>query len=213
MRVLIADDHPLVRRGVRTLLEESLPEVAIGEAKDFEGLMASVRKAPWDVVLLDLSMPGTSGFEGLSKLNRARPELPVLVLSMHPEDQYAVRALKCGAMGYLSKEHSFDELIKAVRHISTRRRYVSTALAERLALNLVHDLDTPPHEQLSQREYRVMCLIARGSTVSEIAARATLEREDRQHLPDPRARKDGDEEQRRADAVLHRKQAGRVTGL
>jgi two-component system invasion response regulator UvrY len=103
-----------------------------------------------------------------------RPELPVLVLSMHPEDRYAVPALECGAMGYLNKEHSFDELIKAVRHISARRRYVSTALAERLALNLVQDLDTPSHEQLSQREYRVMCLIARGSTVSQIAAELHL---------------------------------------
>lgn len=169
MRILIADDHPLVRRGVRALLEEAFPGSAVGEADDLAALMSSARGAPWDIVLLDLSMPSTSGLEGLLKLKRVCPETPVLVLSVHAEEQYAVRALKAGAMGYLTKDHSVEELVKAVRHILARRRYVSPNLAERLALNLVDDSGKPLHEALSQQEFRVMCLIGQGKTVSEIA--------------------------------------------
>lgn len=169
MRILIADDHPLVRRGVRNLLEEAFPGSSVGEADDLAALMSSARKAPWDIVLLDLSMPSTSGLEGLLKLKRACPETPVLVLSVHAEEQYAVRALKAGAMGYLTKDHSVEELVKAVRHILARRRYVSPNLAERLALNLADDSGKPLHEALSQQEFRVMCLIGQGRTVSDIA--------------------------------------------
>jgi DNA-binding NarL/FixJ family response regulator len=169
MRILIADDHPLMRRGVRSLLEEAIPDLVAEEAEDFDGLFERLRSSSWDLVTMDLSMPGVSGLEGLVKIARHYPALPVLVLSMHSEEQYAVRALQSGAMGYLSKEHSFDELIQAVRQIAQRRRYVSARLAERLALNLVEGVEKPLHERLSQREYRVMCLIGRGVSVSEIA--------------------------------------------
>jgi two-component system, NarL family, invasion response regulator UvrY len=169
MRILIADDHPLMRRGVRTLLEEAIPGMLAGEAEDFDGLIASLQSQPWDMVTMDLTMPGVSGLEGLVRIHRSYPQLPVLVLSMHSEEQYAVRALQAGAMGYLSKEHSFDELIQAVRQVAERRRYVSSRLAERLALELVEGVEKAVHERLSQREYRVLCLIGRGSSVSEIA--------------------------------------------
>ena len=174
MRALIADDHPLVRRGNRNLLEEAFPDASIGEADDLAALMDSVRRSAWDIVLLDLSMPNTSGLEGLLKLKRACPETPVLVLSVHAEEQYAVRALKAGAMGYLTKDHSVDELLKAVRHALARRRYVSSNLAERLALKLAVDTDKPPHESLSQQEFRVMCLIGQGKTVGDIAEQLHL---------------------------------------
>jgi len=174
MRILIADDHPLVRRGVRNLLEEAFPGSSVGEADDLAALMNSARGARWDIVLLDLSMPNTSGLEGLLKLRRACPETPVLVLSVHAEEQYAVRALKAGAMGYLTKDHSVEELVKAVRHVLARRRYVSSNLAERLALNLTDDTGKPLHESLSQQEFRVMCLIGQGKTVSDIAEQLHL---------------------------------------
>ena len=174
MRILIADDHPLVRRGVRNLLEEAFPGASVGEADDLGALMDSARRAHWDVVLLDLSMPNASGLEGLLKLKRLRPETPVLVLSVHAEEQYAVRALKAGAMGYLTKDHSVEELVKAVRHVLAKRRYVSANLAERLALNLADNSGNPPHEALSQQEFRVMCLIGEGKTVGEIAERLHL---------------------------------------
>jgi two-component system, NarL family, invasion response regulator UvrY len=174
MRILIADDHPLVRRGVRNLLEEAFPDASISEADDLAALMNNARAAPWDIVLLDLSMPNTSGLEGLLKLKRACPETPVLVLSVHAEEQYAVRALKADAMGYLTKDRSVEELLKAVRHVLARRRYVSANLAERLALNLTADTDKLLHESLSQQEFRVMCLIGQGRTVSDIAEQLHL---------------------------------------
>jgi two-component system, NarL family, invasion response regulator UvrY len=174
MRILIADDHPLVRRGVKDLLRETFPDASIGEAGDLAGVMKAVRGAAWDIILLDLSMPGATGLEGLLKLKRACPDVPALVFSVHAEEQYAVRALKAGAMGYLTKDHSTEELLKAVKHLLARRRYVSAALAERLALDLTVESEKPLHEQLSQQEFRVLCLIGQGQTVSEIAQRLHL---------------------------------------
>lgn len=174
MKILIADDHPLVRRGIKDLLEEAFPEASIGEANDIAEAIEAVRRAAWDIVLLDLSMPGITGLEGLIKLKRACSATPILVLSMHSEEQYAVRALKSGAMGYLTKDHSGGELLKAIHSILAGRPYVSASLAQQFALNLTSDIERPLHERLSQREYRVMCLIASGQTVSQIAEQLHL---------------------------------------
>lgn len=174
MRILIADDHPLVRRGIRNLLEEEFPGASVCEVDDLTALLKSVRGATWDIVLLDLSMPNTSGLEGLLKIKRARPDIPVLVLSVHAEEQYAVRALKAGAMGYLTKGHAVEELLRAVKQVLARKRYVSPNLAEQIALNLTGGTDKPLHEALSQQEFRVMCLIGQGRTAGEIAEQLHL---------------------------------------
>jgi two-component system invasion response regulator UvrY len=169
LKILIADDFPLFRRGVKELLVDGLGEATVGECGNAYELLELVRLKKWDVVILDITMPGTTGTEALTQLKTKYPKLPVIVLSMHPEDQYAVRMFKAGADGYLAKASAPEELVKAIRKVLGGGKYVSPSLAETLALTLKVSTGDSPHEQLSDREYEVMCLIASGKAVSEIA--------------------------------------------
>ena len=174
INILIADDHAIVRRGLKQIVAEEPDMTVAGEAKTAQQVLDLVRKQQWDVVILDITMPGRSGLEVLKELKQERPKLPVLMLSMHPEEQFAVRALKAGAAGYLTKESAPEELVTALRKVLRGGKYVSPALAEKLAFALATASDRPPHETLSDREYEVLRLIASGKTVSEIAEQLSL---------------------------------------
>lgn len=174
IRVLIVDDHAILRSGLKTLLTDRFPGAAFGEAADARQAMEQIQKKEWDVALLDITLPGKNGLDLLKDLKVARPKLPVLFLSAHPEDQFAVRALKAGAAGYMTKESAPEELVKAVRKILAGGRYVSSTLAEKLASTVGADATRTPHETLSDREYEVMCRIASGKTVTEIAGELSL---------------------------------------
>lgn len=169
LRILIADDFPLFRRGVKELLADGLEAVTVGECGNSHDLLELVRRKKWDVVILDITMPGSSGTETLKQLKAEYPKLPVLVLSMHPEDQYAVRMFKAGADGYLTKASAPEELVQAIKKVLGGGQYVSSTLGEKLALTVKASTGAAPHEHLSDREYEVMCQIASGKTVSEIA--------------------------------------------
>ncbi len=168
-KILIADDHAILRAGLKEILVRDLKNVICGEAESADQVLAHVRTQHWDLVILDITMPGRSGLDILADLKSLRPELRVLVLSMHPEDQYGKRALKAGAFGYLKKESAPEELIQAIRKILAGGRYVSAALAERLAADLSGDTQRQPHETLSPREFEILCMIGAGKTVSRIA--------------------------------------------
>ena len=174
MRILIADDHAVFRRGLAETLGEAFSRVTFGEAKTAQETLEHVRRQDWDVVILDISMPGKSGLDILDDLHRLRPKLPVLLLSMHPEQQYARRALKLGAAGYLTKESVPEELKEAVRRVQAGGRYVSATLAEKLAFDLRREADSPVHELLSDREFQVLRMIASGRTVKQIAGDIAL---------------------------------------
>jgi DNA-binding NarL/FixJ family response regulator len=168
MRVLIADDHAVFRRGLKETIGEAFPRVAFGEAKSAQETLEHARAHDWDIVILDISMPGKSGLDILSDLKRLRPKMPILLLSMHPEEQYARRALRAGASGYLTKESVPEEMKLAVRKIVAGGRYVSSTLAESLAYDLRSGADVPVHELLSDREFQVLRMIASGKTVKQI---------------------------------------------
>jgi two-component system invasion response regulator UvrY len=174
MRILIADDHAVVRQGMKQILAGAFKRSVFGEAANSQEALDRVWKEQWDIVVLDLTMPGRSGLEVLKEIKRARPKLPVLILSMHPEDQFAVRLLKAGASGYLTKESAPEELVGAVNKAIAGGRYVSSALAEKLALLIVRDVDSAPHENLSDREFLILRQIASGKTVSSIAKELSL---------------------------------------
>jgi len=174
MRVLIADDHAVFRRGLKETIGEAFPKVTFGEAQTALETLASARQQNWDIVILDISMPGKSGLDILNDLKRLRPNVPILLLSMHPEEQYARRALKAGASGYLTKESVPEELKRAVRKIVAGGRYVSASLAEKLAFDLRSGVDLPLHELLSDREFQVLRMIAAGKTVKQIADEISL---------------------------------------
>jgi len=174
MHFLIVDDHPMVRRGVRQMLEEVYGGAAIVEADRGEEAIDHVRRTPWDLVLLDLSLPGMSGMEVLERIGRTRPGQKVLVLSMHAEDELAVRVLKLGAAGYINKAHAAEELLGAIAHIMRGRRYVSPQVAELLADRIQGNDNQPAHEALSSREFRVMCLLAAGRSIVDIAAELSI---------------------------------------
>ncbi len=174
IRILIADDHAIVRQGLKQIVSETLDMTIAGEASSGEELLDLVRRQGADVVLLDLAMPGRGGIDTLRQLKKENPDLPVLILSIYPEDQYAVRALRDGASGYLTKETAPDELVVAIRKSAQGRKYVSATLAERLALDLESDSQELPHEALSNREYQVMLMLSSGRTVSEIADELAL---------------------------------------
>ena len=167
--VLISDDHAIVRRGLKEILLRELPGAVCGEAENAQQVLDEIQKQHWDLVILDVTMPGPSGIDVLRDVKRLHPKLPVLVLSMHPEDQYGKRVLKAGASGYMNKDVAPDELIKAIRKVLAGGRYVSPALAEKLAGELGEDSGRPIHEKLSDREFEVLRMIASGRTVSEIA--------------------------------------------
>jgi len=168
IRILIADDHSIVREGLKQIIGETSDMVIAGEASNGHEVLNMVFKNDYDVVVLDITMPGINGLDVLKQIKAQKPKLPILVLTMHPEDQYAVRVLRAGASGYLTKESASDELITAIRKISVGRKYVSSSLAEKLAFGLEFDADKPPHETLSDREYQVLCMIASGKAVKEI---------------------------------------------
>ena len=175
LRVLVVEDHPVVRFGVRRLIEQDRPDAEVGEATSLADALRQVATGEWDVVLLDLSLSDSSGLEGLVRLRRAAPGTPVLILSMHDEAAYAARALQAGAAGYLTKEHATTELLAALERVRGGGRYVSSAFAQRLAGMLTGDRPAAePHEGLSAQEHRVMLLIARGKAPSEIAEQMHL---------------------------------------
>jgi two-component system, NarL family, invasion response regulator UvrY len=174
LRVLIADDHPVFRRGLKQIIDDTPDMFVADEAIDGWEALHKATTGDYDVVLLDISLPFKNGLDVLSQLKAARPALPVLMLSMHPEEQYAVRALKTGASGYLTKESAPEEMLSAIRKVSRGGKYVSASLAETLASMLNEDDERLPHEALSNREYQVMCLIASGKSVSEIAQELSL---------------------------------------
>ena len=169
IKILIADDHAVVRKGLKQILAETPDMSVTEEAKNGNDVIAKVNQKEYDVIVLDISMPGKSGLEVLKELKSIKPKLPILVLSMHPEEQYAIRVLKAGAAGYITKESAPDELVAAIRKVSSGGRYITSSLAEKLAFDLVSDSSTSPHKKLSNREYTVMCMIATGKTVNEIA--------------------------------------------
>ena len=174
IRVIIADDHPIVREGLKKVLEKTSDIVVVDEASTGEELPGKIRETDCDVVLMDITMPGRGGLEILEQLKIERPKLPVLILSIHSEELYAVRVLKAGASGFLNKDKAPDELIGAIRKVTRGGKYVSSSLAERLAFDLEPGKGKQPHERLSNREYQVMCLIASGKRVSEIAKELSL---------------------------------------
>ena len=174
MRILLADDHAVVRRGLKEILAEEFRNARFGEAESGAEAIQHVRQGDWDVLILDVSMPDRSGLEVLKDVKAIRPSLPVLVLSVHPENQYAVRTLRAGAAGYLTKESAPEKLVEAVNKAVTGGQYISVSLAERLADNLRKGRDGLPHEALSDREYEVVCRIASGKLVSEIAEELSL---------------------------------------
>lgn len=169
IRVLIADDHAILRRGLRDILVREVKGAVCEEAQNAQEVLSLVQSHDWDLVILDVSMPGRSGFDVLRDLKRMRPNVPVLVLSMHPEDQYGTRVLKAGASGYMNKESAPEELIKAIRKVLAGGRYVSPTLAEKLALDLSAEAEQPLHHRLSDRELEVLRMIGLGKTISHIA--------------------------------------------
>ncbi len=169
IRVLIADDHTVVRRGLKQILLEGFPTAQVEEVPDAEELIKRVMQAEWDVIISDLSMPGRSGLEALQQIKQLQPKLPVLILSIHPEEQYAIRVLKAGASGYLSKDTAPDELVTAVQRVLLGKKYITDTIAEKLASVLDHDSNKAPHEYLSDREFSVLKMLAAGKSVSEIA--------------------------------------------
>jgi two-component system invasion response regulator UvrY len=174
IRVLIADDHAVVRQGLKQILGDTPEMVVAGEATNGQEVLAKVRAEAWDIVVLDISMPDRSGLDILKELQSERPKLPVLVLSMYSEDQFAVRVLKAGARGYLAKDSAPDDLVKAIRKVVSGGTYVSAFLAEKLAFAIGTDSSKLPHETLSDREFQVLRLIAAGKSVKEIAAELYL---------------------------------------
>ena len=174
IRILIADDHPIVRAGFKQVLSDTPDLVVAVDAGNGQVVLEYLKKKKYDVVLLDISMPGKNGLEILKELKTDYPKLPVLILSIYPEEQYAIRALRAGASGYLTKASAPNELISAIRKISAGGRYISASLAEKLATYLNADMTKSPHETLSDREHQVMRLIASGKTVSEIAENLNL---------------------------------------
>jgi DNA-binding NarL/FixJ family response regulator len=169
IHILIADDHPLIREGLKRVIAQCTDLEVVGESKDGEDAIAKSKDPAVDVLTLDVSMPGPGFLEVLRRVRAHRPDLQVLVLSVQPEEQYAVRALRAGAAGYLTKNHSSDELAKAIRQVASGRKYVTASLAEKLAVELGSPAGKEPHETLSEREYQVFCLLGSGKTVAEVA--------------------------------------------
>ncbi|MFT3682808.1 MAG: response regulator transcription factor [Ferruginibacter sp.] len=173
-RILIADDHTIVRKGLRQILEEEFTGSYIEEVADAYELVKKVIKEKWDVVISDLTMPGKSGLEALQEIKQLFPELPVLILSIHPEEQYAIRALKAGAAGYLSKDTAPDELVNAVSRVLQGKKFITLSIAEKIADSFNLDAERPLHERLSDRELNVFKMIASGKSLTEIAESLSL---------------------------------------
>jgi DNA-binding NarL/FixJ family response regulator len=174
LRILVADDHAVVRLGVKQILTASLPAVELGEVANSTEVLDAIRARPWDLLILDIGLPGRSGLELMPELKLVAPRMPVLILTMHSEDHFAMRLLKSGVAGYLTKERAPEELIQAVNKILAGGKYISTRLAERIAMSLDTSTDKLPHETLSDREFQVMRMIASGMSVAEIAEALAL---------------------------------------
>lgn len=175
MRILIADDHAIVRKGLKQLILEEYPSAQLAGVKDTEELMFKLMEASWDIVICDLNMPGRSGLDALHQIKQAYPSLPVLIMSMYPEDQYALRVLKAGASGYLGKDSIHEDIIKAIRTVLLGRKFITPLVAEKLADALgSSNQELLLHEKLSDREFDVFKLLASGKAVSDIAEQLSL---------------------------------------
>jgi DNA-binding NarL/FixJ family response regulator len=174
IRILVADDHTIVREGLKQIFFDTRDMVVADEARNAQEAINKVEDDDYDIVLLDISLPGRSGLDVIKQIKLIKPELPVLVLSMHPEEQYAIRSLRAGASGYLTKESASQELIEAIRKVARGKKYITSSLAEKIAFEMEVDTSKPLHETLSDREYQVLCMIASGKTVKEIGAALSL---------------------------------------
>jgi two-component system, NarL family, invasion response regulator UvrY len=174
IHILLVDDHEILRRGLRDLLMERFGEMMIGEAKDVREAITLIVQQTWDLVLLDLNLPGRDGLEVLQEARRLRPKMPILILTHHAEDLYGLRAIKMGAAGYLCKQSVSEELVIAVNRILAGGKYISPSLAERMAANFSGDASETSHESLSHRELQVLRLVALGKSVREIATELSL---------------------------------------
>ena len=174
MKILLTDDHAVVRQGLKLILADHFKRAIFGEARNAQEALERVSREKWDVAVLDVTLPGRGGLEVLKEMKRLRPKMPVLILSMHPEDQFAVRMLKTGAAGYLTKESAGDELVGAIEKVVSGGRYISSSLAERMASYLDMDMEKAPHERLSDREFLVLRMIASGKAVGQIAKELSL---------------------------------------
>lgn len=175
IRILIADDHAIVRRGMKQLLLEHYPFARIGEASNVEELISEIlAHKDWDVVVCDMNMPGRSGLDAIMQIKEIAPGLPVLIMSMYPEDQYALRVLKSGAAGYLTKETIHDDIVRAIETVIKGKRYITLSLAEKLAESVNSESEKPLHEVLSDREFDVFKLLASGRTITDIASQLSL---------------------------------------
>lgn len=174
LRILLADDHAVVRQGVKQILAEAFPQATFGEAQNAHELLERIGNERWDIVVLDLTMPGGNGLEALKQIKHDHPKLPVMILSMFPEDQYAVRTIRAGAAGYLNKESAPEELVQAIRKILQGGEYISASVADELVLHARHEDDQPRYKCLSDREFQVLCLIASGREIKEISAELAL---------------------------------------
>jgi DNA-binding NarL/FixJ family response regulator len=174
MKILVIDDHEVVRRGVKQILEATFPHVEVGEADTGRKGISAVRQEPWDLAIVDISLPDQSGLELLCELHSTAPQLPLMVLSLHPEEQYAVRAFRAGAMAYLTKQTAPEELARAVKQVLTGRMYVTASLGECMAGSLGKIPAGPAHHSLSEREFEVLVLLAQGQSVKNIAQSLTL---------------------------------------
>jgi len=172
--ILVADDHTVVRRGLRQVIADECEGAMVEEASTGQGVLDAVQRQDWSVIILDINLPDKNGLEVLKELKALRPQLPVLVLSHHAEAQYAARAYKAGAAGYLTKESASEELAMAIRKVRAGGRYVSPSFAEQMAGHLTGEVDTLLHHALSDREHSVLCHIARGKAVSQIADELAL---------------------------------------
>ena len=169
IKILIADDHPVVLKGIKDIISATHDITVADEVGDGLEAVEKVRKNHYDVVLLDISMPGVDGLEALGEIQRLKPDLPVLILSIYPEEQFAVRAIKAGASGYLTKQSAPDELVTAIRRVYRGGKYIGAILAEKMASDLAKGDERPPHEKLSDREYEVMRMILKGKSTKEMA--------------------------------------------
>lgn len=174
IRILIADDHAVVRKGLKQIITDEFPSAEITEVGDVESLIAQVIKANWDIIICDISMPGRSGVEALEQIKQLKSDIPVLMMSMHSEDQYAMRVLKAGASGFLNKSTVHEELIKAIHTVRLGRKYITASIAERLADSLTDRNGKKLHENLSNREFEILKMLASGRSISDIADKLSL---------------------------------------
>lgn len=169
LRIIIADDHQVIREGVKRIINNEIDLEIIAEVETGEALLNEIRSDKFDIVILDVGLPGRSGIEILEYLRKFEPKLPVLIFTMQPEERIAIRAIKAGANAFISKEAPAEELLKAIRTISTGKKYITPSIAEKLAETISDDFNQTPHQKLSNREFEVMCLIARGKSIKDIA--------------------------------------------